>query len=320
MLIFDSPWWFLALLLPFVMLRVPAYRTTRAAIRIPWFQRLAKLANVTPRPGAVVAQRSKRRWMVDIICYVLIVTAMARPQWLEPPITQTVSVRDLLLLVDLSGSMDTEDFTNKGGEKVNRLEAVKEVLDDFLLQRKDDRVGLVVFGTAAYVQVPFTHDVDTARLLLEELQPRMAGPKTAFGDAIGLGITLFEKSEAKQRVMIALTDGNDTGSKIPPSEAASIAGDHEITIHTVAVGNAEAVGEEKLDVAAMEAVCAKTGGRFFSANDREQLAGIYEELDRIETHDADTVSYRPRKELFIWPIALMLFLSAGSMVRKAVKG
>ena len=157
-------------------------------------------------------------------------------------------------------------------------------------------------------------DIETCRILLEELMPRMAGPKTAFGDAIGLGITLFEKSDAKQRVMIALTDGNDTGSRIPPEEAAVIAADHDIKIYTVAVGDPAAVGEEALDMEALEAVSQQTGGRFFTANDRAQLAEIYTELDRIEEREEETLSHRPRNELFPWPLGALFFLSLLSYV------
>lgn len=309
MLIFAHPWIFLMLLFPVAMRWFPAQRTARAAIRVPWFQRLVTFSGAKPQSGAVVAQRSKGRWLMDALCFVLAVTALARPQWLEEPIHQKVSVRDMLLLVDLSGSMDTEDFTNQEGEKTDRLSAVKEVLDDFLTRREGDRVGLIVFGNAAFVQVPFTRDIETCRILLDELMPRMAGPKTAFGDAIGLGITLFEESEAQQRVMIALTDGNDTGSKIPPEEAAVIAAGHEITIHTVAVGDPEAVGEEKMDEAALKAVTQKTGGRFFTANDRAELAQIYTELDRIEEREEETLSHRPRNELFPWAIGALFLMS-----------
>src|SRR5262249_14305415 len=146
--------------------------------------------------------------------------ALARPQWLEPPVTRTLPSRDLMLAVDLSGSMETKDFTAPDGKKVDRLTAVKAVLDDFLSRRKGDRVGLIVSGSAAFVQAPFTDDLDVCRELLSETSVRMAGPKTALGDAIGLAITRFEKSNTPQRVLIALTDGNDTGSRVPPERAA----------------------------------------------------------------------------------------------------
>ena len=309
MLSFAYPWLLLVLLLPLAAFLLPAHRTKRAAVRVPWFSRLAVFSGSTPQAGAAVARRSRLRWSIDGLCFVLAVMALARPHMLEPPIYKNVSVRDILLLTDLSGSMETEDFTDRTGQQADRLTAVKEVLDDFLTRREGDRVGLVVFGNAAFVQVPFTRDTATARLLLEELQPRMAGPKTAFGDSIGLGITLFEKSDAKQRVMIALTDGNDTGSRIPPAEAALIAADHDITIHVVAVGDPEAVGEEKLDIDAMKDVAEKTGGQFYTADDRKELAGIYAEIDQLEQREVNTISHRPRRELFAWPVGALLLIS-----------
>lgn len=216
--------------------------------------------------------------------------------------------RDLMLLVDLSGSMDTEDFTNSQGRTVDRLTAVKEVLDDFLTRREGDRVGLIVFGNAAFVQVPFTRDLDACLLLLEETAVRMAGPRTAFGDAIGLGITLFERSDLEDRVMIALTDGNDTSSKVPPAEAAKIARDNDITIHVVGVGDPAATGEEKLDEEALSAVASTTDGRYFHAADRDQLREIYAELDRIGTREVEAETYRPRIDLFHWPLAAFMLL------------
>ncbi len=205
--------------------------------------------------------------------------------------------------------MEAEDFTNAAGEKVDRLTAVKEVLDDFLTRREGDRVGLIVFGNAAFVQVPFTQDLDACRMLLEETAVRMAGPRTAFGDAIGLGITLFERSEVEDRVMIALTDGNDTGSKVPPAEAAKIARDNEIQIHVVGVGDPSSVGEEALDEEALEAVAETTGGRYFFAQDRDELEAIYTELDRIGTRDIEAETYRPRLDRYHWPLAVFLMLS-----------
>jgi Ca-activated chloride channel family protein len=288
---------------------LPAYREPRLAIRTPWFERLAKLLEARPGEGAVVARTSPARLLFQWLLWSLVVLALARPQFIEEPIQKIIPTRDLLLLVDLSGSMEAEDFTNLEGETVDRLTAVKEVIDEFLTRREGDRVGLIVFGNAAFVQVPFTQDLDACRMLLEETAVRMAGPRTAFGDAIGLGITLFERSEVDDRVMIALTDGNDTGSKIPPAEAAKIARDNDIQIHVVGVGDPTTTGEDVLDEGALEAVASTTGGRYFFAQDRDQLAEIYEELDRIGTREVEAETYRPRLDLFHWPLAAFLVLS-----------
>jgi Ca-activated chloride channel family protein len=284
------------ILLPLVLrLFLPPYREPRQAVRTPWFQRTAKLTGAKPGEGAVVAKTGWLRLVFQLLMWSLVVLALARPQFLEDPIQKIIPTRDLLLLVDLSGSMEAEDFTNREGETVDRLTAVQEVLDEFLTRREGDRVGLVVFGNAPFVQVPFTQDLDACRMLLEETAVRMAGPRTAFGDAIGLGITLFEESEVEDRVMIALTDGNDTGSQVPPAKAAGIAATRGVVIHTVAIGDPTSVGEEALDEEALEAIAETSGGQYFFAADRDSLEGIYETLDRLETRKVETISHRPRR-------------------------
>jgi Ca-activated chloride channel family protein len=312
----------LVLLPPILRLVLPPYREPRQAVRTTWFSRIADLLGVEPSEGAVVATTSWFRLLFQWMLWSLVVLALARPQFLEEPIQKIIPTRDLLLLVDLSGSMEAQDFTNSQSENVDRLTAVKEVLDDFLTRREGDRVGLVVFGNAAFVQVPFTQDLDACRMLLEETAVRMAGPRTAFGDAIGLGITLFEESEVEDRVIIALTDGNDTGSKVPPAEAAKIARDNEIQIHVVGVGDPASTGEEMLDEEALQAVADTTGGRYFFAQDRDQLAEIYDELDRLGTRDVEAETYRPRIDLFHWPLAafliLVLVLNLGLLIRHAL--
>ena len=251
--------------------------------------------------------------IISTILWIFVLTSLARPQWLEPPLTKELPTRDLLLLVDLSGSMNHDDFVNASGDRVDRLTAVKEILGDFLIRREGDRVGLVVFGDAPFLQAPFSTDLNLSRLLLEETAIGMAGPRTAFGDAIGLGVTLFENSDAPSKTIIALTDGNDTKSQVPPIEAARVAKERDIHIHTVAIGDPTTVGEEKLDEVALKDVARTTGGRYFFAADREQLAGIYDELDQIETRQVDSISYRPRRDLFQWPLlaALLLFFVKG---------
>jgi Ca-activated chloride channel family protein len=309
-LVLAYPGLVLLVVVPLLLRRVlPAYREDRRALRLPWFERVVALSGrYAKRPGGM-ARVPRWQNLFLFLLWCLLVLALARPQLLEPPLAKSLPTRDLLLLVDLSGSMETEDFTNADGERVDRLLAVKQVLDDFLTDRQGDRVGLVVFGTAAFVQVPFTQDLEAARLLLEETQVRMAGPRTAFGDAIGLAITLFERSDLDTRVVIALTDGNDTGSRIPPAEAARIARDDDITIHVVAVGDPAAAGEERLDERALRDVAQASGGRYFHADDRDALQQIYAELDRIDVREVETISHQPRVELYHWPLGAFLTLT-----------
>lgn len=313
MLNFVHPWLFALLPLPWLLrVLLPPRRTGSVAVRVPFGDRLLAASRSSPAPAR--AARGLRAWFVSTLVWLLALAAVARPQWLEPPVTRTEPTRDLLLLVDLSGSMQREDFTDRSGKAVDRLTAVKEVLGEFLVKRQGDRVGLVVFGDSPFLQAPFSTDLGLSRQLLGECAIGMAGPRTAFGDAIGLGVNLFDGSDAPAKTIIALTDGNDTKSLVPPVEAARVAGQRGIRIHTVAIGDPTTVGEEKLDETALRDVAKTTGGDYYFAADRESLAGIYGELDRVETREVKTVSHRPRRDLFPWVLLAALVLSLGEKV------
>jgi len=311
MLVLAYPWLLLLLPLPLLIWWLaPAHREARQGLVVPFLDRLAAQAGQQPGEGAVIMRGGWLRTVSLVTAWICVVVALARPRLIEPPITKSIPTRDLLLAVDLSGSMTTEDFTNAQGRKVDRLTAVKEVLDDFLARRVGDRVGLIFFGTAPFVQAPFTEDLKVCRELLDEAKAKMAGPQTAFGDALGLAITVFDRSEVKERVLIALTDGNDTASKIPPAKAAEIAKDKGIVVHTVAVGDPRAAGEDALDAQSLKNVAATTGGIYAHAADRSQLEEIYRKLDALETHKAETVTHRPRRDIYWWVVALGVGVSA----------
>ena len=227
----------------------------------------------------------------------------------ELPLIKNIPTRDLLLGVDLSGSMQTEDFISKKSRKIERLAVVKEVLDEFLKRRKGDRAGLIFFGSAPFIQAPFTEDLELCRELLKEAQVGMAGPKTALGDTIGLAINMFKESTVKDKLLIVLTDGNDTGSKIEPVKAAQIAVDNGIVIYCIAVGDPQAAGEEKLDEKTLKDVAKSTGGHYFWAGNRTGLEKIYEQIDKLSTHEVETISYRPRQDLYFWPLGIAVGLS-----------
>jgi Ca-activated chloride channel family protein len=303
--------WLLAVLPAPLLVRwlLPPRREQRAALRVPFLPRLAELTGTQPAAGAVVRRRGWLMGFVLILTWISLVAALVRPQWLEPPITRTVPVRDMMLAVDLSGSMDTKDFTDAGGKTVNRLDAVKQVLDDFLKRRAGDRVGLIVFGNSAFVQAPFTQDLDVCRELLGETRVGMAGPKTAFGDAIGLAVTVFDRSDVPEKVLIVLTDGNDTKSQVPPEKAAAVAKDRGIVIHTISVGDPKAAGEDKLDEDALRRVASTTGGTYSHAANRNELEAVYKKLDGLPTREAKTISHRPRRDLFQWPLAAAMIAS-----------
>jgi len=310
MLTFAYPWLILLLPLPWlVRWLLPAHHERRAAVRVPFMKRLSLIVGLQPGSGVAVARRALSQWLVLGLAWLLIIVAITRPQWLEEPIVKELPMRDLLVAVDLSGSMEAEDFTDSEGNIVDRLTAVKQVLDVFFEQRDGDRVGLILFGTAAFVQVPFTDDLDVVRELLQEAQIRMLGPRTMLGDAMGLAINLFDRSEVDERVLITLTDGNDTGSLVPPERAAEIARDKGVVVYTIAIGDPSAVGEQALDETTLENIAKITGGAYFHANDRQELEAIYSRLDEINPRQVETQSFRPLSELYHWPLAASMLIT-----------
>lgn len=312
MLEFAYPWLFLLLPLPWLLRRwLPVYRESRPAVRAPFVVRLERVMGKQAGERAPVARRRAVQWLLLACVWLLLVAALARPQWLGEAVSRDLPMRDMLVAVDLSGSMETQDFTDNAGQRTDRLTATKEVLDDFLSRREGDRVGLILFGSTAFIQAPFTDDLSVVRELLGEAQVRMLGPRTVIGDAIGLSIPLFERSEVDERVLIVLTDGNDTGSLVPPDRAAKIAADNGVVVHTVAMGDPQAAGEQALDEATLKTVAATTGGQYFRAEDRDGLESVYEALDQLNPRKVERESYRPRHELFHWPLGAAIILNLG---------
>lgn len=307
---FAWPWVFVMLPLPIlVWWLLPPYRARQASVQVPFFERLAAATGQTPQQGAVVLRRRAFQMIVATLSWILLVAALARPQWVSDPITHEISARDLILAIDISGSMDQADFREPGGQVLTRLDGVKRVVKDFIERRQGDRIALILFGTKAYVQVPFTQDLQTAEQLLEQTQVGMAGQQTAIGDAIGLAIKTLEKSTAAEKLLILLTDGNDTASRVPPEHAADIARQHGLVIYTIGVGDPAASGENRVDLGTLRTVADTTGGQFFRAEDGAQLQSIYADIDRLAPAKLQTLSWRPKLPLFQWPLGAALILS-----------
>jgi Ca-activated chloride channel family protein len=220
-----------------------------------------------------------------------------------------------MLALDISQSMETPDFRTASGGRLRRVDAVKQVVGDFIEKRKTDRIGLIVFGQAAYPMTPFTLDHKGCLEMLKQIDAGMAGPQTMIGDAIGLAIKEFDQSDAKQRTLILLTDGNDTGSRMPPKKAAEIAAQRGITIHVVGLGDPQATGEDKVDYATLKAIANATGGQVFHGENRDELSKAYATLDAITPQDFKTLSYQPKRELFMFPLgAAVVFLTASHLI------
>jgi len=310
MLELACPWALLLLLAPALVARLaPPYREPRAFLAVPFIDRLGEAAGQQPgelaqTPTQPLLQRAGR-----LLVWMALVLALARPQFIHEPLTRTLPGRDLLIAVDLSASMETADFSNAADERVDRVSAVKEVLDAFLARRDGDRVGLLFFGSAPYLQAPFTEDLALCRELLADAEPRMAGPQTQLGDAIGKAIAVFEDSELDEKVLIVLADGNDSGSLVPPVKAAEIAQQHGIRIHTIGMGDPATLGEQRLDTETLAAIAQVTGGESFLAMDRGELETVYARIDALAPRQVETLSYRPVQELYALPLAVAVLLS-----------
>lgn len=319
----DAPW--LLLLLPAVWLGyryLPAYREARSAVRVPFFAAMSRA--IGQRPGAPGSRANRWQLGLNLLVWALLVLAVARPVQVEKPLVHHQPVRDLMLAIDLSQSMQTRDFKRADGTPSDRLSAVKQVVQGFIEKRRDDRLGLIVFGSAAYPQAPLTLDHASLAVLLEQTGIDMAGPNTAIGDAIGLALKLLQQAHEPQKVLILLTDGNDTSSAIPPAHAAQMAAAQGVVIHTIGIGDPDAEGEAKVDLQALQQISSTTGGRFFQATDRDALAQVYATLDAITPHQVDTFSHQPKRQLFQWPLGAALLLltlyQAAALLRSRFSG
>lgn len=305
----DLPWLLVLLPLPIlVWWLLPVRRETSSSIRLPFFAEVANAASVKPSEGSVIPQRSWPQFLVESLAWCLIVLALARPQFVEPPVEKQEAQRDILLALDLSQSMETKDFLVSDGTTEPRVAAVRSVVSDFVSKRTGDRIGLIAFGDAPYPLAPFTMDHALVRAMIDGLLPGIAGPRTSLGDTLGLAIRMFEKTSVPEKVLIVLTDGNDTASRMPPLKAAEVANDKKIVIHTIGIGDPAATGEDKLDVTVLQKIASKTGGRYFFGGSNQELAAIYAVLDQITPEEQKEISWRPRIELFHWPLASAIVL------------
>ena len=209
--------------------------------------------------------------------------------------------------IDLSLSMETRDWCQKEGQLTSRWEAVKEVMSEFIERREGDRMGLVLFASQAYVQTPFTDDLELVNGLLQESQIGMAGAKTAIGNSIGKAIALFESDSINKKVMVLITDGEDSGSELKPVQAARLAAVDSVTIYTIGIGTTSG-RIYQLDEGTLKAIANATGGRYFRASDREQLEEVYSVLEQLEPIEYEDQDYIPRRLLYYYPLMIALSL------------
>jgi Ca-activated chloride channel family protein len=306
----DWPWMLLFLPLPWLLGRwLPPAQPHGAALFLPFADTVA--AGSTP----AVHSMSRPRKMLFALIWLLLVLAAIRPQWLGDPEAVPTTGRRLLLAVDVSGSMSTQDMAGNA----NRLQVVQKVAGDFIRRRHGDQVGLILFGTQPYLQAPLTTDLNTVGQFLDEAMIGVAGTQTAIGDAIGLAIKrLRDASNASGRkgemVLILLTDGSNDAGAMPPDEAAKMAAAAGLRIYTIGVGSDQTdpfgmSGANDLDEDTLKLIAKTTGGEYFRATDVENLQKVYARIDHLEPSDARQQWYRPRDEWFPWPLGLALLLS-----------
>ena len=291
---------------------LPPVREATAPLRVPYGARL----------DSVVAAGTQRRLrfvgmgLLPLLAWVLLCIAAARPQQLGEAVRPPQVARDLMLALDLSGSMSEPDM-ELGGQPVDRLTAAKAVLADFLERRAGDRVGLIVFGRRAYALTPLTLDRTSVSEQLAGSIVGLAGQETAVGDAIGLAVKRLRAQPKGQRVLILLTDGVNTAGLLEPRKAAQLARDENVRIHAIAFGGEGSLNlfglrvpmpgaGDEIDEASLREVAHMTGGQFFRARDTSELAGIYAAIDRIEPVAQQGRAVRPRIERYPLPLALAL--------------
>ena len=327
MIQFIWPWVAVLLPLPLIIrFLLPAKSILKdAALRIPFM----KDFNATVTTDSAT-KNNTLLMLLATLAWCFLILAATRPQWLGEPVELPISGRDLMMAVDLSGSMQVEDF-KINGQTVNRLQATKYVASKFISSRQGDRIGLILFGRQAYLQTPLTFDRKTVNTLLQEAAIGLAGQETAIGDAIGLAIKRLvnldsinknstQNKEAQSRVLILLTDGANTAGEITPIKAAELAASNNLKIYTIGIGADEMIrhtffGAQRvnpsadLDEKTLKTIADKTGGRYFRARDTNELKKIYSLLNQLEPTEKESQNFRPITALHHWPLTAAMIIA-----------
>ena len=313
MINFELPWLFIALPLPIIMYLLPAKNTSSvAALKIP--QLISGINS-----GEQIDKKNRLPLVVLSIVWSLLVISATQPQWLGDAVDIPTEGREMMIAVDLSGSMQIEDM-QINGRSADRLAMLKVVLGNFIQRRVGDRLGLILFADDAYMQTPMTYDRKTVNQMLDESVLGLVGKKTAIGDAIALAAKRFDNKEDSNRVLLLLTDGQNTAGKITPEEALELAVAKDITIYTIGIGadsmiqrslfgNRRVNPSSELDEKSLQNIADKTNGRYFRARDSQGMEDIYHLLDELEPVEQEQQQMRPLTALFQWPLAAAFILS-----------
>ena len=295
--------WFLPLPLLFYWV-IPPLRFKSPSLSLPNFDNIQKYTGEIPRKSALIRKRNFWRSLGLWSIWILLLFTMASPQIVEDPEMKVKTSRNFLIVADISFSMAENDWVVEG-KRSRRWDAVKMVMHDFIKKREGDRMGLIFFGSSAYVQAPFTPDLEVVDQLLEEADVGMAGQMTHIGKAIVKGIEMFQEDTIKTKVMLVLTDGVDAGTDILPLDAADLAVKDSIKVYTVGIGDPNGTGSD-LDEKTLREISSLTEASYFLAMDTERLNEIYAELDTLEPIEYEEEDFKPTTLLYYYPLGLAI--------------
>lgn len=315
MINFATPWLLLLLPLPWLIRRLvkPVQTKYDSGLKVPFY---AQLNNINQAKHSDTF--NTWRLYTAFLIWLLLLIAAAGPEWLGKAVDLPRAGRDILLAIDISGSMQIPDM-EMNGQPSDRLTVVKSVAQKFIQDRQGDRLGLILFGTRAYLQTPLTFDLQTVKHMLMDATVGLAGTQTAIGDAIGMAIKHFKNYPKDNKVLILLTDGVNNEGSVTPLEAAKIAAKYGIRIYTVGLGSNQVVvpsllgpqlltGDYELDEDTLKEIASMTNGIYFRASDPQELANAYQHLNQIEPSMGEKEVFRPRTPLYYWPLGFAFFL------------
>ncbi|MCK5816356.1 MAG: VWA domain-containing protein [Flavobacteriaceae bacterium] len=298
-------WVFWILPLPLLVYFIfPALHLKSASLNIANFKKAQEYSGEKPRKSALVKRRNIFTWIGLYLIWILLLSAFSSPQLVAEPEMKVKTSRNFLIVADISFSMAQKDWVIDG-KRAKRWDAVKHVMHEFISRREGDRMGLIFFGSNAYIQAPFTPDLNTVDKMLDEADVGFAGQMTNIGKAIMKGVEMFEQDTIKTKVMLLLSDGVDAGTDILPLDAADVAKKDSIYVYTIGIGDPTKSSSD-LDEKTLEEIADLTDAQYFRAIDAERLEEIYKELDRLEPIEYEEETYRPKTLLYFYPLLLAI--------------
>ncbi|MFV0291442.1 MAG: VWA domain-containing protein [Mangrovibacterium sp.] len=286
---------------------LPPQKQRMEALRFPTFEQAEHASGVQATKKAWISKRNVAQWIMLYLIWICVLTALASPQLIGEPQKKIKTARNFVIAADISFSMASKDWTNNN-EPQTRWEGVKYVLKEFITQRQSDRLGLVFFGTNAYLQVPLTSDVNVVDYMLDQTDVGMAGQMTSIGKAIGYGMKIFQGDTIQQKIMLLITDGQDDGRGMLPLDAAKAAANDSIKIYTIGIGEPTGANDG-LDEQTLQQIAQTTGGAYFLAQDPEQLKMAYRTLNELEPVEFEADDNVPTTLLYMYPLGVAIVLS-----------